>query len=321
MSPLCLIVNSRSFRAANGGMAERAMALAAEHGADIIHVEQLSQLAAALDGVLARGQRRLCVLAGDGTVREIADHLARLPAGTPLPQLLVLAGGRTNLTAADLRGHRAVLKKLAVALARFRSDAADGFIVQYRHTLKIEQAPAPPRHGFIVTAALVDTVIRACHLQRKTGSGPLRTGHLSTAWCVLKLAFLVFLGRASLPRPNLEIMAPGCGHLLGPTRVLMATTLVHRDGLFNPYAERGEGAVRVTAVAARAPGFWLRLPRLLTGHFSERMNAARGYLSGRCERIEVLGLAGYTLDGEEFDSDPTRPVIIRTGPRICFLTL
>lgn len=297
------------------------MALATAYGADIIQIDELSQLTAALDGILARGHLQICVLAGDGTVHTIADHLARLPAGSPQLQLLILAGGRTNLTAADLGGHRAVLKKLESALARFRNDGALGFNIQHRHTLTIEQAPAPQRHGFILTAALVDSVIRKCHLQQRAGSRPLQSGHLSAAWCVLKLAIQALLGRGSLPRPDLDIKAPGCGRLQGPTRVLIASTLMHREGLFNPYAERGEGTVRITAVAARAPGFWLRLPRLLTGHFSERMDAERGYLSGRCERLEVLGLAGYTLDGEEFDSDPTRPVIIRTGPRICFLTL
>lgn len=318
--PPCLIVNPRSYGASCGNLAAQAMALATAHGADIIQADRPSQLAAGLDSLLARGTRRVFVLAGDGTVHAIADHLARLPDGCPLPQLLILAGGRTNLTAADLGGHRAVLRTLEYALARSRDGGAGGLRVQYRHTLTVEQDPAPPRQGFFVAAALVDSAIRECHSHRETGSGPLRTGKLSTFWCLLQLAVLALLGRSPISCPDLDIEAADIGRLRGRIRVLIATTLIHGEGLFDPYAKRGAGPVRVTAVAARATGFWRFLPRLLTGRFSERMDVEQGYLSGRCERVEVHGLATYTMDGEKFDTDPTRPVVIRSGLRIGFLT-
>lgn len=318
--PPCLIVNPRGFSASNDGLAARAAALALAHGAEVIEADRPAQLAAELDGLLARGTERVFVLAGDGTVQLIADRLARLPAGARLPQLLVLAGGRTNLTAVDLGGRRSVLKSLESALVRAAGGAADGFHVQYRHTLAIEQAPGPPRHGFFVAGALLDQLIRACHAHRRSGTGPFHTGRLSTAWCLLQLALRGRSGGGALASPELDITAPGCGRLRAPTRLLIATTLAHDRGLFHPYARCGEGVLRVTAVAARADGFWRSLPRLLTGRFSERMDPARGYLSGRCERMEVRGLAGYSLDGEEFETDPARPVVITAGPRLCFLT-
>ena len=317
--PPCLIVNPRSFNVMSNRLAGRATQLARANGADVIEVREFAQLAAALDSVLARGTRQLFVLAGDGTVHGIIDQLVRLPAACPMPQLLILAGGRTNLIAADLGGGGAVLSKLEAALVRARNGAAAGLQVQYRNTLAIEQAPAPPRHGFFVAAAVLDTVIRECHRHRMVGSGTFRTGKLSTAWCLLQLALRQLFGRNPVRCPDLDIDAPGCGRLCGTTRVLMATTLSHRIGLLDPYARRGTGAVRVTAVAARAAGFWRTLPRLLTGRFSERMNAERGYLSGSCEWLQVRGLGGYTLDGEEFETDPAKPVVFRTGPSISFL--
>lgn len=312
----CLIVNPRSFRSSRGKLAARAVRLANAYGADVLQADQRSQVHAGLDTILARGQRRLFVLAGDGTVQAIVDRLATLPAGTPLPQLLVLGGGRTNLTAADLDGCGDVLKKLEAAFRHCQGDAA--FEVEDRHTLTIEQAPAPPRRGFFVAAGFVDSAIRAARHHRDSGRGAMRTGHLSTAWYLLKLAVLSVLGRSPLVCPDLDIDAPGCGRLRGPNRVLIATTLHHRGRLFNPYAERGEGVVRINAVAQRAP-FWRALPRLLTGKFTQRMNPQAGYLSGRCEGLTVHGVSGYSLDGEEFDTDPARPVVIRVGPRIGFL--
>jgi hypothetical protein len=319
-SPPCLIVNPRSFRVASDRLLPRAITLAKRHGAEIIEAATPAQLADALGKLLARGSGRVIVLAGDGTVQAIVDHLARLPAGIRVPPLLLLGGGRTNLTAADLGGSGAVLKKLESALLASRREPAKVRRVQHRHTLVIEQPPAPPRHGFFVAAALVDTFIRSCRRYRESGDGVLRTGRLSTACALLRVAVPAFAGREPFVCPDLEIEAPGLGHLGGPMRLVMATTLAHDEGRFCPYGERGEGALRVTAVAARAAGFWRSLPRLVTGRFSEEMKPARGYLSGRCGEVAVLGLAGLTLDGQSFDTDPARPVVFRCGPRIGFVT-
>jgi len=60
------------------------------------------------------------------------------------------------------------------------------------------------------------------------------------------------------------------------------------------------------------------LPQILAGRYSTQMNAGGGYLSGRCERAEVTGLARYTLDGEMFECDPKRPVVVRVGALLRF---
>jgi hypothetical protein len=101
--------------------------------------------------------------------------------------------------------------------------------------------------------------------------------------------------------------------------LLLATTLLHRTGLLNPYAARGDGEVRVTSVSRDAHSFWRLLPRLLTGRYLKSMSADNGYLSGRCDSVRVDGLAGYSLDGEAFDTDPSRPVVISAGPRLRFI--
>ena len=58
-------------------------------------------------------------------------------------------------------------------------------------------------------------------------------------------------------------------------RLLLATTLLHRTGPLDPYAPRGDGPLRLTAVTAGARRFWPALPRLLTGRYSAAMTADR----------------------------------------------
>jgi hypothetical protein len=317
--PPCLIVNPRSFRASRG-LAAQATAMARAHGTQVVQVDGPDALTAAVESILARRQRRVMVLAGDGTVRAVVDQLARLPPGTWTPDLLVLPGGRSNLTAADLVPGRPALATLKLALLRVAQERWDEAVVE-RFTLRVEQAPAPARYGFCIGAALIDSVIRRIHEHRAGSGGELRTGHLSTPWWLLGLGVSALRGRSDLSCPHLQVDAEGCGRLDEPVSLLLGTTLLHRTGAFDPYASRGEDDLRVTAVARRAPRLWRSLPRLLTGRYSESMNLDNGYLSGSCERLQITGLGGYSLDGEKFDTDPARPVAVTRGPRLRFLSL
>ncbi|MGH8516740.1 MAG: diacylglycerol kinase family protein, partial [Panacagrimonas sp.] len=213
---MCLIVNPKSFRASKGRLAQRATELARRHGADVIEAEAPTMLAAELNRRLMRGRRfDLLVLAGDGTVQALVDQLVRLPADLPMPRLMVLGGGRTNLTAADLDGTGDVLAKLEAALARPRSGRGETAVVQTRRVLVVEQSPAPVRHGFFLAGGLVDETIRACHEWRTRG-GVLRRGHPGTAFYLFVLGLRALVGRPVVRSPTLCVTAEGRGTLEGP---------------------------------------------------------------------------------------------------------
>jgi hypothetical protein len=315
----CLMINPNSFSAARSALASRAADVARARGAEVVQVFGASDFDAALKSVIEKEQQALFVLAGDGTVQAVVDRLASLPADVPRPQLLVLGGGRSNVIAADLRGRGAVLRKLEMALDRYRHGGA--FKAETRHALTIEQPPAPTRHGFLLAAGLVDAAIRACHQLRSSGSAKLRMGGAGTLWALAGLALPAMAGIRQPPIDALHIDVSGHDALSEPARWLVLTTLPNPWGMLDPYARRGEGALRFTAIAAQGFPFWARLPRIALGRFTPAMNAGRGYMSGCTDAVRVLGLSSYTLDGEEFASDPARPVIIRTGPSFSFLTL
>ncbi len=310
----CLIVNPRSFSASRG-LAVQATALARAQGAEVVSVDSPDATRAAIAAILARRQRRVMLLAGDGTVCAIVDQLSNLPVGAWTPDLLVLPGGRTNLTAADLVPGGSALSTLKRALRLAHEQRWDA-AVEERCALRIEQSPAPARHGFFFAAALIDTVIRQCHQHRDD----LKLyGDLSTLGYLLRLGARSLIGRSGMSCPRLDVDAGGVGTQNGPIRLLLATTLLHRTGLFDPYAPRGQGDVRLTSVSEEAPRFWRSLPRLLTGRYTPAMNADNGYLSGRCARMQVSGLGSYMLDGEAFDADPARPITLSAGPQLRFV--
>lgn len=313
----CLLINPRSFNAARAALATRAARLAHAHGARVLEAADAVQIDAAIDLLSATPLRPIFVLAGDGTVQALVDRLAALEDEVARPQLFVLGGGRSNLTAGDHGGSGALLVKLESALRRWRDGPA--LVRESRQVLRIEQPPLPPRHGFFLAAGLLDYIIRACHRQQAENQGRLRAGNAGTAFTVLGLALAAMVGRREAPLDVMRLTIPGRNLPADCVRLLVATTLERCPGL-PASATRGPGGVRFAAVAARGITLWTELALLAMGR-PRSGDAGDKLCHGRCDALHLHGLSSYTLDGEEFQADPARPVLVRSGPPITFLTL
>ena len=271
------------------------------------------QIAAAVHDAVQADVELLVIIGGDGTLQAAVTTLAEATTSRAAPKLLVLGGGRTNYVARDLGSHAHLPASLEKALDRPRE-----LDQQRRFSLRVHQSGSAPQHGFFIGGALVDEVIRDCHRYR-AGNGFWQRGHLSTPLRLGQLAALALIGRSRFEAPLMNVDAAPLGRLEGPIRLLLLTSLHHRDEVIDPYVDRGEGAIRLTAVAARAPAFWRRLYRLVRGRYHPAMIPDTGYLSGATESVRIDGLKGISLDGQEFDFDPNQPVEIRPGPEFEFL--
>lgn len=296
------------------GRLERVTRLAKQRGMPLVLASKPEEMAASLNQALQAGTRLITLLGGDGTLQAAVSILAeRAPEAQGMPRLLMLGGGRTNYTARDLGTHRDLVDTLRLAL-----DSPEALKETRRHSLCVEQG-GHREYGFFIAGALVDHVIRDCHHYRANGQGFLRTGHLSSAWRVLQLAALGLVGRSDYEAPALTVDAGALGQMNQPARLLLVTSLHHRNEWVDPYAERGQGELRVSVIATNARRFWLRLPRLVTGRYGARMGPEQGYISGRTELVTLRGLRQICLDGQEHDFDPAQALTISTGPALRFL--
>ncbi|MEO6185717.1 MAG: hypothetical protein ABIP38_07915, partial [Steroidobacteraceae bacterium] len=306
-----LVINPRSFRASRGGLAHDVAVQARAHGLPVIEASTLAEFHAVLDRLQIQQAQQLWVLAGDGTVHAMAQHLAQQPEGGWLPSLLLLGGGRANLVPRDCGGYPP-WEKFQAALRAQREGRA--LPEERLPTLRVDQAGSPPRHGFVLAGAVINAGIRLCSEHRASGTSWLHRSWIADPYCLLRLMLQVWAGRSPLPSyEHVQVTADGVAAMQAPLRVLMASTLQLRDGLYNPFAARGVGDVRFTAVAATARQFWRNLPNILRGRFRDSMTQSEGYLSGRFTQIDMLGMSGYALDGEMFVTDPTRPVRLTRG--------
>jgi len=310
-----VLVNPRSFRMSLRGRLPRIVELIKKRGATLVEVFEPNAIRDSLQVALDQDCKLLVIIGGDGTVQAAVTALAEMAEPEQRPRILVLGGGRTNYTARDIGTHDRLLATLEMALddpARLNDTE--------RQTLVLEHPSLDePLHGFFVAGALVDHVIRDCHDYRAKGQGPLRRGHVSSAWRVMQLGLLGLLGRHSFEAPRLSIDAAGLGHIEDSIRLLLLTSLHHRDEWIDPYADRGHGSIRLSAASTSARGFWRRLPRLIRGRYRTDMAPNTGYLSGMSQEVRIKGLAGVSLDGQEVDFDADHPLLIRSGPAFHFL--
>lgn len=307
-----LLVNPRSFRASRWNLARRAAGLARAAGIEVIIASDPERFGVAFDRLHAERRAQVWVLSGDGTIHWIAEYLARTGDGWS-PELLLLGGGRANIVPREAGGYPP-MRALRAAVAAHR--AGRPLVRLQLATLRLSQPGGDERHGFLLAGGMIHEGVRVCSEHRARGSGWIHRSLAADFYALLKLLVKVWIGRSPLPPyPRMDVSMAGGGPALAaaPIRILLATTLHMRDALYNPFAETGEGPVRVTAIAATAPHFWRYLPGILRGRFDAALTVENGALSGRSSAVEVRGIDAYSLDGESFTTDPSLPLIIDAG--------
>ena len=310
----CVLVNPRSFRIHGGQSLDTVNDVARAAEAPVHVVRHPEDISSALAGYQPDAPANLIVIGGDGTVQAVLSALAESTLAA-LPRILVLGGGRTNLTARDLGTHAKPLHWLKRALRN-----PEIFSTERRTLLTVEQAASGQKlYGFFIAGAMIDQIIRDCHAYRKRHRGWLRTGHPSSAWRVLQLAAMGLAGRSSYRPPRMRIDADRLGLLDESVRILILSSLEHRRGAINPYALRGSGDVRLTAVTQSARGLWSRMPFLLQGRLGDRQTPESGYLSGRSRKVLIRGMNAACIDGQEYEFVPDEEVLIRPGPAFDFM--
>jgi hypothetical protein len=309
IAPPCLLVNPRSFRASRRNRAARVMRMAREAGILAHEVTDPASLHTRLAALRAEGVEQIWVFSGDGTILALAEYLAeRAPDWSPA--LLLLAGGRANVVPRDVGGYPA-LPALRRALAAWCAGRAlpEEQIV----TLRVVQQGQPDRHGFVWAGGLVYEAVRLTAEHRAAGRGWWRHSLLADPCVLIRWALRSLLFGAAPAAPQVSARLAGVGELAGPMRALVASSLAMRNALYQPFAPRGAGPVRFTALTTAAPSLWRLAPAILRGRFGPRMDPAHGVLSGRGDAVHLQGIGAYALDGELFSVDPALPLVLSAG--------
>lgn len=288
----------------SGRIAPRIDRLRRLTGASGLTCREASSLAginAAVDAFRDEGTDLLVIAGGDGTVQAVLDRLLADILGPPLPRLMIIPGGTTNMTAIDLGvrgGPVANMKRLALLLRRQRTGAS-----VMRHVLRIDRPGQPALHGMFFGAGAIAGAARYFHLKiRRSGV----TGEFASLIVILRFLAGFLAGGRNLPPAPIRLNAAG-EIREADCLLLFASTLDRLLLGMRPYWGTGDDPVHATYIRTSPRRFWRSLPALVSGH-GAGLKAADGYYSRNFNSFEIYLAGEYMVDGEFFhaggDSGP-----------------
>lgn len=277
---------------------------------EVLHVETPDD--AAVPGALAAlardGVEILVLNGGDGTVQLALTHLFGPGASGWRPWIAPIRGGRTNMTAIDLGARRDAVRGLAGLLEAVREGRL-AERVRVRSVLRVELAEGV-HLGMCLGAGVLHRAVALTHRAFPDGraQGVFGAGVVTG---VLLARAAVGGVRGVLSPDKMRVALDGVSQPPGEILLALATTLERLFLRMRPFWGREPAPVRVTTIAARAPGLWRAAPGILRGRPSPRRRSENGYTSRNVHELVLQLDAGLVLDGELFDPHPDR--VVRVG--------
>ena len=291
---------------------------------DIFHyeVEEMDQIAKALEMIARVKPKVLVINGGDGTVQSALTELYHVGhfEGTP-PPVAVLPNGKTNLIALDLGVEGDPLEALAQIMEAAKGDLSEHIIVRELIALSDDSEGARPVLGmFLGGAGLAETILYCRHKIYPLGL-PNGLSHFLTAIAVIFSTFVgvkaSFLPARSKP---VSISFIRNGELQGTFAVLIVTTL--EKLLLGGQAgnSKQRGLMKFLAVDQAPMAMLKMMAASLRGKLGQTAMTGVHFQQGDVIRIDSEQ-SSVVLDGEVFEAYLGSPIVLRSTPPVSFLKL
>ncbi len=290
--------------------------IAARFAIPVIEVTTPSDIEVALRDLSDASANVLVISGGDGTVQAVMTALFLKRPFPVLPLLLVVAGGTTNMTAADVgvRGNLlSVLEKINTMNGRYRCRIIN------RHVIQISVPGAGVYYGmFVATAGICNAM--AFYREKFHGQGLWGIpGIVLTFIKYVALSVTGKRGRGAWARP-VTVTVGESVPVKDDFLVIMVTTLNRLLFGIRPFAKgQGSRPLRFAALTSSSRRLWFRLPLLFAGRFGSK-GRQDGYWLTSAERIELRFDGQVSVDGELYDvMADSGPVTVDSGGIMTFL--
>jgi hypothetical protein len=322
MALVALLSNPRS--TGNQAMLPQVRSLCARHD-DIFHyeVESVDQIGDALKSIARVKPKVLVINGGDGTVQAALTELYHGGHfGDTPPPVAVLPNGKTNLIAHDLGANGDVIAALERVLELARTDMMPHIVSRELISLSDGNPAGRPVLGmFLGGAGLADAILYC-----RDKIYPLGLPNWAAHGLALILGLAaILIGRQArfLPMPPrlLTVSVTRSGVRQGRFAFLMVTTLQRL--LFSgnmPGAGQAAGSMQLLLIDRSIPALLGALVASIRG----RLGRTRldGVHLERGDEIRIEGSQSSVLmDGERFETDTGRPIVLRPTPPVPFLKL
>jgi len=321
MVAVALLSNPKS--TGNRHMLPRVRSYCANHP-DIFHyeVEQVDQIHRALQTIARVNPTVIVINGGDGTVQAALTELYQGEHfGDNPPPVAVLPNGKTNLIALDLGIHGDPLEALGRIVDIAKQGVENHVVARELIALSDGQVGSRPVLGmFLGGAGLADYILYCRHVIYPLGLSNGISHFLTAMAAVLSLIFGMS-GKYLPPRARpVKVSLMRDGQLVGRFAVLIVTTLEKLLLGTRTQTEGAErGSLKLMAVENRVSAIFRLGMMSLLGR--SRAPGAGVHL----ERGDVIRIEGerssVILDGELFQADEGRPIVLTSTAPVPFLRL
>jgi hypothetical protein len=298
----------------------RLLKLLSDHP-EVAHVETSSvrALPEALWELAHQDVELLVLNGGDGTISHaLGEILGEGAFGGRIPDIAVLRGGRTNMTALDLGGRRNPVRAMAGLLRAARVGPLEDRHLE-RPVLRVQYGPGiTTRYGMFFGAGVVHRGIELVHRVFPKERQGVFGASLVTATLLARMA-LLGESHGVLTPDKVGILVDRSQVERGESSLVMASSLERLFLRMRPFWGRGPGGVHFTSIAADTSGIARALPGILAGRPAERVNERNGYTSRNARRVDLRMDCGFTVDGELTPPSPDRIVSITANDVVRFV--
>jgi len=268
--------------------------LVARCDADVREVRDLPSIIDATHELLATNVELLAINGGDGTAQAVITELQR--AGGPQPEIAVLPGGTTNLTAHDLNGRLGIEAAFRTLMKQHATPTEQRQRVR-RPLLAISWTGQPVEYGFFLGAGAILAGMR--HFREHLGSRGLRD-ELAAGLSLLRGLAGVAGREHAWSDHHTEVLVADRQDFAGRQNLVLATTLERLLLGLKPWWGDEQAPLHLTALGHRPQNFLRVIPSILRGKMHQRATPANGYLSANVTGLALTAAEGFALDGQIF---------------------
>ena len=299
------------------------LALAARNAGIKIYasLENFEDLGGILKDFANEGVDLLVLSGGDGTVQAALTELTLQQPFETLPRIAIMAGGMTNMTAADVGLSGKGIKGFERLLKVVEGGALPRKLV-HRHLLKLENIKDhSPQVGMFFGCAAITRAIESC----RSTVHPLKAeAEVASGITLAKLLWRwLTTGRDDdgvLRGDRISIAVDG--EELGEKDYLLvlATTLDRLVLKSRPFWNDAGGDFRLTSIAYPPHRLARNAWGVLYGGAERRLDPAH-YFSCGTKRIALKMDCPFTLDGQLFDPHPDLPLLLSAEAEADFVRI
>lgn len=317
---LGLVTNARSERNKTG---LAALMPVIEAAPDLVHLPfDGSRSFTELLGELSReGVELVIVNGGDGTVQGVLTSLLEdRPFPDEVPPVAILPRGMANMTAADVGLRKRSPEALQGLLDVVRRHQLPAHIVS-RPILRVQNIRGwPPQRGMFFGAAGISEAIAICKDKVHTMGLKGEASHAVTLAWLLTIAASRGLEAAGLHGHDIGVAYEEGSSERRRRLLVLATTLDHLVLRSRPFWNTASGPVHFTSIAY-PPDRLVRHARQVLYGGERRDLPAPAYESRGAHRVALEMASSFTIDGQFFEPEPGRPLLLTADESVRFVRI